>query len=84
MTFCNTKTVESTRCKDRKIHLNFDGGVITSDAGSILLNQIHQFWGLFFLWTARHPGHGIDACHTFNNNVKAIRAKWPPCPGFFL
>jgi hypothetical protein len=33
MTLCNTKSIEFTRCKGRKIHLNVDGGVIPSDAG---------------------------------------------------
>ena len=39
MIFCNTKTIEFSRCKNRKIQLNFDGGEITSDAGAILLNR---------------------------------------------
>ena len=46
MTLCNTKAIEFTRCKGRKIHLNFDGGVITSDAGSILLNRIDRMINL--------------------------------------
>jgi hypothetical protein len=33
MTLCNTKAIEFTRCKSRKIHQNVYGGVITSDAG---------------------------------------------------
>ena len=39
MTLCNTKTIEFSRCKGRKIQLNFDGGEIPSDAGAILLNK---------------------------------------------
>ena len=39
MTLCNTNTIEFSRCKGRKIQLNFDGGEISSDAGAILLNK---------------------------------------------
>ena len=39
MTLCNTKAIEFSRCKGRKIQLNFDGGEITSDAGAILLSR---------------------------------------------
>ncbi len=42
MTLCNTKTIEFSRCKSRKIQLNFDGGEITSDAGAILLNRVDK------------------------------------------
>ena len=39
MTFCTTKRIEITRCKRRKVQLNFNGGEITSDAGVLLLKQ---------------------------------------------
>lgn len=45
MTLYNTKAIKFTRCKGRKIHLNFDGGVIASDAGSIFLNRIDRMIG---------------------------------------
>ncbi len=46
MTLCNTKTIEFTRCKGRKVQANFDGGEITSDAGAILLNRADKMIGL--------------------------------------
>jgi len=46
MTLCNTKTIEFSRCKNRKIQLNFDGGEITSDAGAILLNRADKMINL--------------------------------------
>ncbi len=46
MTLYTTKTIEVTRCKSRKIQLNFDGGEITSDAGAILLNRADKMINL--------------------------------------
>ena len=46
MTLCNTKTIEFTRCKGRKVQANFKGGEITSDAGAILLNRADKMIGL--------------------------------------
>lgn len=42
MTVCTTKTIEFTRCKNRKVQANFSGGEITSDAGVMLLNQVDK------------------------------------------
>lgn len=39
MTVCNTKSIEFTRCKRRKVMADFDGGEITSDAGVFLLSE---------------------------------------------
>lgn len=39
MTVCTTKTIGFTRCKNRKVEVNFNGGEITSDAGAILLSR---------------------------------------------
>ena len=46
MTLCTTKTIEFTRCKNRKVQANFNGGEITSDAGAILLNRADKIIGL--------------------------------------
>ena len=46
MTLCTTKTIEFSRCKSRKIQLNFDGGEITSDAGAIFLNRVDKMINL--------------------------------------
>lgn len=46
MTLCNTKPIELSRCKGRKIQLNFDGGEITSDAGALLLNRVDKMINL--------------------------------------
>ena len=46
MTLCNTKTIEFSRYKTRKVQANFDGGEITSDAGIILLNRVDKMIGL--------------------------------------
>jgi len=46
MTLCTTKLIEFSRCKSRKVQLNFDGGEITSDAGAILLNRADKMIGL--------------------------------------
>ncbi len=46
MTLCNTKDIEFSRCKGRKIQLNFNGGEITSDAGAILLNRVDKMINL--------------------------------------
>jgi len=46
MTLCNTKPIEFSRCKSRKIQLNFDGGEISSDAGAILLNRADKMSNL--------------------------------------
>jgi len=46
MTVCTTKPIEITRCKGRKVQVNFDGGEITSDAGAILLNRADKKIGL--------------------------------------
>jgi len=42
MTLCNTKNIEFSRVKSRKIQLNFGGGEITSDGGAILLSQVDK------------------------------------------
>ena len=46
MTLCTTKTIEITRCKKRKVQVNFEGGEITSDAGAILLSQADKMINL--------------------------------------
>ena len=46
MTLCNTKTIEFSRCKSRKVQVNFNGGEITSDAGAILLNRADKLINL--------------------------------------
>lgn len=46
MTLCTTKTIEFTRCKNRKVQANFNGGEITSDAGAMLLNRVDKIIGL--------------------------------------
>ena len=46
MTLCTTKTIEFSRCKSRKVQLNFDGGEITSDAGAMLLNRADKIINL--------------------------------------
>lgn len=46
MTVCTTKPIEITRCKGRKVQVNFDGGEITSDAWAILLNRADKKIGL--------------------------------------
>ena len=42
MTVCTPKTIEFSRCKNRKVQANFGGGEITSDAGVMLLNQVDK------------------------------------------
>ncbi len=46
MTLCTMKKIEFTRCKSRKVHANFNGGEITSDAKAILLNRADKIIGL--------------------------------------
>jgi len=46
MTLCTTKTIEITRCKRRKVQVNFNGGEITSDAGALLLKLADKKTGL--------------------------------------
>lgn len=46
MTVCNTKTIDFTRCKNRKVQVNFDGGEITSDAGAVLLSRADKMINL--------------------------------------
>jgi len=38
----NTRTIEFTRCKRRKVQANFGGGEITSDAGVMLLSEVDK------------------------------------------
>ena len=40
MTVCNTKMIEYSRCKRRKVQAEFNGGEITSDGGVMLLREI--------------------------------------------
>lgn len=46
MTVCTTKTIGFTRCKNRKVEVNFTGGEITSDAGAILLSRADKMINL--------------------------------------
>lgn len=39
MTLCTTTPVTFSRCKGRKVHADFSGGEITSDAGVLLLGE---------------------------------------------
>ena len=48
MTLCIAKPIEFSRCKGRKIQLNFDCGEISSDAGAILLNKADKLINLNF------------------------------------
>lgn len=42
MTVCNTKMIEYSRCKRRKVQAEFNGGDITSDGGVMLLREIDR------------------------------------------
>ena len=42
MTVCNTKIIEYSRCKRRKVQAEFNGGDITSDGGVMLLREIDR------------------------------------------
>ena len=46
MTECTTTTDLFPACKSRKIEVDFEGGDITSDAGSLLLRQVDRRLGL--------------------------------------
>ena len=46
MTLCTTKPIEFSRCKSRKVQVNFNGGEITSDAGVMLLHRADKIINL--------------------------------------
>jgi len=46
MTDCNTKTIEFSRLKRRKIQADFNGGKLTSDGGAVLLREVERHLGL--------------------------------------
>ena len=72
MTLCNTKTIEFSRCKRRKIQLNFDGGEITSDAGAILLNRVDKIINLTnrIASTANDPRCKGKADHSIGDLIR--------------
>lgn len=46
MTLCTTKPIEFSRCKSRKVQVNFEGGEITSDAGVMILRRADKIINL--------------------------------------
>lgn len=46
MTECNTRAIEFSRVKRRKVTVDFDGGRLTSDAGVLLLREVDRRTGL--------------------------------------
>lgn len=46
MTECNPTTIQFSSCKRRKVEVDFNGGAVTSDGGSLFLNQVDQRLGL--------------------------------------
>jgi hypothetical protein len=46
MTLCTTKPIEFSRCKNRKVQVNFEGGEITSDAGVMILRRADKLINL--------------------------------------
>lgn len=72
MTLCTTKTIEFSRCKNRKIQANFDGGEITSDAGVMLLNQADKILKLTsrIASTANDPRNPKKITHTIQDMLR--------------
>lgn len=72
MTLCTTKPIEFSRCKGRKIQLNFDGGEITSDAGAILLNKVDKMINLTdrIASTANDPRCKGKIDHTIGDMIR--------------
>jgi len=46
MTNCNTKNINFSPCKSKKVEVNFNGGDVTSDGGVLLLREIDRKLGL--------------------------------------
>ncbi len=46
MTECNTRPIEFSSLKRKKVQADFDGGHITSDAGAVLLREVDRRIGL--------------------------------------
>ena len=46
MTQCNPEPIQFPRCKRRKVEVDFNGGSVTSDGGSLHLQQADQKLGL--------------------------------------
>ena len=46
MTECNTKPIEFSSLKRKKIQADFDGGKLTSDGGAVLLREVDRSLGL--------------------------------------
>ena len=46
MTLCTQELFTFPACKRRKINVQFDGGALTSDGGSLLLRQADRMLGL--------------------------------------
>ena len=55
MTDCNTKTIEFSRLKRRKIQADFNGGKLTSDGGAVLLREVERHLGLIDAINKRIP-----------------------------
>jgi hypothetical protein len=72
MTVCTTKTIEFTRCKNRKVQANFGGGEITSDAGVMLLNQVDKAINLTerIAATANDPRQKKKIKHTVGDMLR--------------
>lgn len=72
MTLCTTKTIEFSRCKRRKIQVNFDGGEITSDAGVMLLNQADKILQLTsrIASTTNDPRNPKKITHTIQDMLR--------------
>jgi hypothetical protein len=72
MTVCTTKTIEFTRCKNRKVQANFGGGKITSDAGVMLLNQVDKAINLTerIAATANDPRQKKKIKHTVGDMLR--------------
>jgi len=55
MTDCNTKPIEFSRLKRRKIQADFNGGKLTSDGGAVLLREVERHLGLIDAINSRIP-----------------------------
>lgn len=73
MTNCNTKNINFSPCKSKKVVANFNGGDVTSDGGTLILREIDKKLGLTEALAKNIPDNRDK--RYVNHSVKSMLAQ---------
>lgn len=82
MTDCNYNSLDYPSCKRRKVEVDFSGGAVTSDGGSLFLRQVDQRLGLLHEVASHLDDPRRQASCTHDNESMLRQRVFAMCLGY--